>query len=349
MRALQWDKIAGKLSLINKDVPGTSDIPSGHILVKVAYSGICGTDLHIMQKEFRSADKVILGHEFSGTVVMVGPSVDLVKVGNKVVIDPNTHCNQCRFCYRGQPNFCANGMATAVGLFTDGGFSDYCLVHVKHVIKLPDSFPLDKGALCEPFSCIIRGWDNLGAIADDSQILILGAGIIGLLWASLFHHHGYRDVTITEIAEGRRKLAKDLDLGYQVCHPDDVQRKFADVDPGLHGYDIIVDCTGVPKALEAAFPLLRCGGKFCMFGCCPRVSEITINPADIMLKELTIVGSQVNPFTISKAVSLVQSMSERYLDFERLGIRFFPLEKYEEAIRMLKAGQISKAMFTFVN
>ncbi|XP_068239023.1 D-altritol 5-dehydrogenase-like [Palaemon carinicauda] len=349
MKALQWDKIAGKLSLINKDVPGAKDLTSGYILIKVAYAGICGTDLHIIQKEFRSADKVILGHEFSGTVVKIGPNVDHVKVGNKVVVDPNSHCDQCRFCYRGQPNFCSKGLAVSIGVCKDGGFSDYCLVPAKHVIKLPDSFPLDKGALCEPYSCIIRGWDNLGTISDDSQILILGAGIIGLLWASLFHHHGYYDVTITEISEGRRKLAMGLNLGYQVHHPDDVQRKFAGVDTGLEGYDIIVDCTGVPKAIESAFPLLRCGGKFCMFGCCPKVSEITINPADIMLKELTIVGSQVNPFTISKAVSLVNNMSERYLDFERLGIGFYSLEKYEEAMQMLKTGQISKAMFAFDN
>ena len=342
MQSIHFNRPNADLTLRQTGIPEVRD---SAVLVRVCYSGVCGTDLHIMQKEFRSADDVTLGHEFSGVVEKVGKEVRDIKVGDKVAIDPNQMCGACRFCKHGQPNYCPVGLNVAIGICKNGGWADYCEVPAVHLNKLPDSMPLDKAALCEPFSCIVRGWENLGIVPDDAQVLVLGAGIIGLLWASLFHHHGYRDVTITELAEGRRKVAKSLGLGYDVLHPADLNKKFENVDTGIEGYDVIVDCTGAPKAIESAFPLLRCGGKMCLFGCCPKISQITINPADIMLKELTIVGSQVNPFTFTKAVSLVNSMADKYLDFDRLGIKLFSLEEYKNAIETLKRGEIAKAMF----
>ena len=182
----------------------------------------------------------------------------------------------------------------------------------------------------------------------ESKILVCGAGIISLLWSTLLHFKGFRNIVISEISEKRRNMATSLNLGFKVALPDylvNQQREAIRNGDDDWGFDVIVDCTGVPKAVEQAFTWLRRGAKFIIFGCCPKESKIQLNPFDIFNKELKIIGSLINPFTFPTAIKLVEDMADTYLDFEKLGIKLYPLQEYSSALSALKEGSVSKAMF----
>ncbi len=247
---------------------------------------------------------------------------------------------------RGEVNCCTkDGLATSIGVLRDGGWAEYCRVPAMQVARIPESVSLQQALLAEPLSCIVNGWNNNGMVRDDDEILIMGAGIIGLLWSCLFHHHGYRNVTICEVMEGRRKIAEGLGLGFRVCDPQEIKKKMSTVEPEVDGFDLIVDATGNAGALQDAFLWLRRQGKINVFGCCPKNDTSTINPAEIMLREVSIIGTLISCFTHPQAVRLTRDMGERYLDYSKLGIEIFSLDDHQSAFKALQNGRISKAVF----
>ncbi|CAH1795547.1 unnamed protein product [Owenia fusiformis] len=229
MQALHWDASRGSVKLITIEKPQISK--PDQLLIKVAYSGVCGTDLHVMKQEFPAAEKVVMGHEFTGTVENIGGEVTGFKIGDNVAVDPNSSCMKCAFCLKGQPNYCPTGGGrSGIGMFRNGGWAEYCVVPQAQVFSVPAELSLATGALCEPMSCLQRGWDMIQPLLDDAKILITGAGMIGLLWSSLLHHKGYRNITISEPTDGRRKLAENLGLGLKVLTPDALAAEYKEVD-----------------------------------------------------------------------------------------------------------------------
>jgi len=326
MKALRCLATEGSLSLEDIEVP---DISSPDVvLVRVAFAGLCGTDLHILSGEFTNSGscKVTMGHEFSGVVE---------KVGKDAAKRP---CHKCEFCLGSGSQHCPN--LNPVGIYRGGGMASFCLVPDCLVHLLPPGVTLEQGALCEPLSCILHGWQRLMAVSPpqpETRILIIGAGIIGNLWVSMFHHHGFRNVTVSEPAKGRREITNKLDTGFSVVDP-------SDVSP-VPGFDLIVDCAGFVPATEKALQWTRPGATLLLFGCAPPGKTFQLSPEEVFRKELTILGSLINPNTYSRATKLAQSMGDRYLDCEKLGVGMFKIDEYEEAIDKLKKGQISKAMF----
>ena len=266
-----------------------------------------------------------------------------------MVINPNTNCGRCSFCQKGQPHFCkTGGIRSTVGIWRNGGWSQYCRVFSETIHHVPPQITLRQAALCEPYSCIAHGFDLLTPLATSSNVLICGSGIIGLLWACLLHFHGYRKVTISEISERRRSLACGLDIGYQVVHPKVLVNNSRGAKlsgDNSWGFDAVIDCTGAPAAVEQAIKWLHCGGKMLVFGCCPKDSSIKIDPHEVYAKELKIIGSHINPFTFPKAIQLVKDMAEKYLNYEKLGIAVFDLPNYQSALDALSRAEISKAVF----
>ena len=111
------------------------------------------------------------------------------------------------------------------------------------------------------------------------------------------------------------------------------------------GNDVVIDCTGVPQALEAAIPWTKMGATVMVFGCAPVGKTMKISPEEIFAKELTILGTKINPYTFSEAVSLVHSMGSKYLDYKKLGIGVYSLDDYHEGLIRLRHGRISKIIF----
>ncbi|CAH1168720.1 unnamed protein product [Phyllotreta striolata] len=344
MEAINFTAKTKKLELVRVPVPVITQ--PDQVLIKVAYSGICGTDLHIIQGEFPCNEKnsFTLGHEFSGTVVDVGADVKIFKKGDNVSVDPNNGCNSCDFCHSGQPHFCpVGGILNTVGIYRNGGWAEYCLVSLTQVHRIPNNVSLEQAALTEPLSCLAHGFDIISPVTVGQKILITGAGIIGNLWVCNLHLQGHRDVTVSEPNLKRLEMLGKLNTGFKLLTPDEL-KKNQKADPN-YKFDVVIDCSGFPPAIEHAVTLLRRGGKLCIFGVAPPHAEIKIKPFDVYMNELKIFGVLINPFCFPKSLGLIEAMGDRYLNFENLGIKTFSLRQYQDAIEMLKSGTIAKAIF----
>jgi len=349
MEALQCNGKLNKLRLVEVDRPWLSS--ADDVIVKVAYGGICGTDLHILAGEFSHIPEgwVTICHEFSGVVEEVGTGVKTIKVGDRVGVDPNRPCLSCKFCRRGLIQHCqVMGARDSTGVFHHGGMTTHCVVKAEQVHKLPDGVDLKQGALCEPLSCLLHGWNRLAKteiLQPDSRILVIGAGIIGNLWCSMFHHNGYRNVTVSEPSKGRRDILANLETGYTVVTPTELEAAENKIDSEVDGFDVVVDCSGFPPAIEKAIGWTAKGAAIVIFGCAPRDKPVKLCPEEVYRKELTVLGVLINPFTYSKALCLADAMGTRYLDYDKLGVAVFKLKDYEAALTRLKSGEISKAVF----
>ncbi|KAK9302531.1 hypothetical protein QLX08_005511 [Tetragonisca angustula] len=336
MEFLSFDVKNQTLALRKAEIPTPGP---NEVRIRVAYAGICGTDLHILEGSFpcKKEGFLTLGHEFAGTIDAVGSTVKNFKLGQKVAVDPNSACDKCTFCHEGSYQHCSTGgINNTIGIFRDGGFSTHAVVPESQVHLVPDDVDLQQAALVEPLSCLAHGWKRLNGVNVGSNVLVIGAGIIGLLWACMLHLHGLRkSVIITEPQEKRRKLVNNLDLDFVAESPERLKQTF----------DVVIDCSGSAAAVQAAIPLLGPGGRLCVFGVANPSAKFSIEPYEIYKKELTILGVNINPFSFPRGLGLLHAMADRYLNYDKLGIKVFSLSQYREALDNLKKGEISKAVF----
>jgi len=321
-----------KLSLIKCPVPEPGP---EEVLIKIAYCGICGTDLHIISDEAPAAKEVIPGHEFSGYIKRVGAEVSTLTANDPVAVDPNIQCGHCVSCKTGKIHFCEN--LRPIGVFNDGGMAEYCLVKASHVHKLPPGVPLVWGALTEPVSCIVHGWHRLFPLSDNPSILILGSGIIGILWGLLLRQKGLTNIKFSEPVAKRRKICRKFE--FDVTEPMQLKQNHS---VNEMRFDVIIDCSGNPKAIEMSFSLIKPLGKFLFFGMCPQESLVSIPPFQIFKKELTLIGSLINPFSFPTALEIIEQIQ---VALNKLDIKYFDLKEYTEAFATAKSGKYTKVIF----
>jgi (R,R)-butanediol dehydrogenase / meso-butanediol dehydrogenase / diacetyl reductase len=255
----------GNHKLEIEDIPEPS-AGEGQVKVRVSRNGICGTDLHEYydgpifippQQPHPLTGKampLVLGHEFSGTVTEVGAGVTDVGEGDRVTIEPVYRCGHCRPCKAGHYNLCAS--VGFHGLMADGGMAEYTVVPQNQVYRLPDSIPLEMGALVEPMSVAYHA-AVLGEVNDQSRALIYGAGPIGIgLWFAL-RGMGLTEIDVVEPSCTRRASIEAL--GARTLDPTavDVPELIADRTNG-DGVDAAFDAAGVTPAVESA---LECVGE----------------------------------------------------------------------------------------
>ncbi len=288
-----------RLVIEDRPVP---EIGECDALVKVHACGVCGTDLHIFAGEHIVKFPVVPGHEFSGEIAAVGDRVTNLHVGDRVTIDPNIVCGTCRFCARGEIHLCEN--LTAVGVNYDGGFAEYCRVPAAQAYKVPDSVSLDEAAFAEPLACCIHGIDR-ARVRPGSHVVVLGAGSVGLLMVQLARSAGAR-VIVSEPDERKRRLAAQLGAAVQIDpQTHDVRAEvFQITDVGA---DVVIESAGRAQTAELAPKLARRGGTILQFGVVSPHEMVQISPYDVFYRELTIVGSFVNPFTHARAVEMLAS------------------------------------------
>ncbi|MDH7482564.1 MAG: zinc-dependent alcohol dehydrogenase family protein [Armatimonadota bacterium] len=306
-------------------------------LVKVGACGICGTDIHILRGEHIVKFPVVPGHEFAGEVVAVGSKVDNVKAGDRVTIDPNIVDNTCFFCRRGEIHLCKN--LTAVGVNLDGGFAEYCSVPAVQCYKVPASLSIEEAAMVEPLACCIHGIDQ-AKIEPGYNVVILGAGFIGLLMVQLAKIAGAKHIIVSEPDERKRHLAARFGSDVQVDpRTRNVAAEVGEVT-GV-GADVVIEAAGMPETAVLAIDLARRGGTVLQFGMVSPDRLVEISPYQIYYKELTIRGSFVNPFTHSRAVELLAS---KQVDVMPLITHRFGQEKAAMAIQTARTGDAIKVL-----
>lgn len=266
------------------------------VLVKVHYCGICGTDVHIFHGEPGSAEvtpPVVLGHEFAGEIMAVGDNVTTLKVGDHVAIDPNIYCGKCDYCRQGRVQLCDN--LSAVGVTRNGGMEEYCNVPEGACLVLDKSLPFNAGAMVEPLSCVLHGFNQIGNIQPYTKVLIIGGGFIGSLFLQTVKLENPRQVDVCELNEKKHAMLKDLGADHTYTSTDDISE----------AYDLVIECVGKKQTSEAAVAMTGKGGEVLLFGVPSPSTTIELPAYQIFNKELKIAGSFINPFTLQQAVLLL--------------------------------------------
>ncbi len=318
MKAVRLESIG---QLHQRDVPVPTPGPDD-LLVRVEASGICGTDRHLLLGEFPSAPPVTLGHEFSGIVEAVGPAVTGFTAGMRITGDPNIACGRCDQCMLGRVNLCRN--LRAIGIHHDGGFANYVVVPQRQAFVLPGALPPLHGAFCEPLACCLHGMD-IAAIRPGQSVVVLGGGVIGLLVVQLARLAGATAVLLSTRQASRRALAERVGATATIdAGRDDVVDAIAGPTgllPG--GADVVIECAGVAQTVEQSLRLARSGGTVVILGVMPKGARVSIEPFDLLVRELRVLGSFINPFVHRRAADLVAA---GVLDLDALITRTIGLE-----------------------
>jgi 2-desacetyl-2-hydroxyethyl bacteriochlorophyllide A dehydrogenase len=315
------------------DQPGSfrvADVPdptprAREVLVRVDCCGICGTDLHILDGEFPPTPYPITpGHEFAGQIVACGPDVepDLAE-GDRVAVDPSLYCGWCRRCRAGRDNLCENW--AAIGDTKNGAFAEYVAVPAVNAHKLPDHIDGQYGAMAEPLACAVHGLRRLGPVIGE-PVVVIGAGTMGLLLLQLLLRAGAGPVAVVDRITSRLGVARKLGAAHTATSAEELD--------GAR-FNIAVDATGVPAAIESAIGLLDRGGQLLVFGVSPAEATISVSPFRVYNDELTIVGSMAILRSFATAVELLASGE---VDPGPLLGEPLPLEGYGEAISQVRAG-----------
>lgn len=273
------------------------------VLVKVAYCGVCGTDVHIFSGDGGAADVVpplVIGHEFSGVVEAVGENVTRVKVGDEVSVNPNDMCGACYYCQNGQEHFCTD--FTGYGTTVNGGFAQYCVANEKQAYKT-QGIDLLAAAMVEPLSCCLHGID-LCNIQPGSEVLVIGAGPIGLIMLQLAKICGAGKVIVSAHSEDKRQAA--LELGADLVIDPKTQNVDEILKAEVKNLDLVIECAGSPAAIEDAVKWAGKGGTVMLFGLTGPDAEVRIKPDVIFKKELKITSSFINPYTYERSIKLLQ-------------------------------------------
>lgn len=303
---------------VPEPVPGPGDI-----VVKVEAAGICGTDRHLFKGEFPSVAGTTLGHEFCGIVVDAGTSG--LSIGTRVTCDPNTWCGSCFQCQRGRVNLCSNNIATGIG--RDGGFAQYCAfpAHKAHV--LPDELDPLFGAVCEPLACTLHGMD-IGKASAGERVLVIGGGVIGLLAVQLARLAGSEVMLLTRTAS-KQELGRALGAGLIAGSEAEVREQWPE------GADLVVECAGVDATVAMSPRLARAGGRVVVLGVLPDGAKVSIEPFDLLFREVQMHFSFLNPFTHARAARMI---ADGVIDVAPLITRTISLHEAPDVIANAAAG-----------
>jgi threonine dehydrogenase-like Zn-dependent dehydrogenase len=317
--------------MVIKQVP-VPEIADNEVLIKVTYTGICGTDWSIYTGKY-SADKLplIAGHEFSGTIAQVGKKARGLKEGDRVTADINMSCGTCFYCRQGQKLMCRD--FHQLGIHVDGTYADYVKAPFDQVHVLPDSLDFLAGAFIEPVSCVIHS-SKAAKVTHGSSVAVIGCGL-GVLHGLMARLRGAAPVIV--IGDNAKRLAIAKEFGVDVTiNIKDGKDPVAEVKKltGGRGADFVVEAVGTPKTYEQALEMVRPGGTLAAFGICAGDDTITVHPFDLVLGEKTIVGSCAGVGTDwTDAIAL---LANGHIKPQPMFSMIVPVEELEAALKQLR-------------
>jgi (R,R)-butanediol dehydrogenase/meso-butanediol dehydrogenase/diacetyl reductase len=237
---------------------------SGQVLVRIQYCGICGSDVHVFEQG--RPQPLTLGHEFSGTIAEVGPSVEGWKEGEAVAVRPSAPCGICPWCSQGLPHLCERSIPPQ-GYGTGkapGAYADFMVVDALSLHRLPPEITLRDGAFAEPLAVVLHAV-RISRFKPGDRVLVLGCGTIGLLTVYVLSQCGAGFVQATDPMEAKRKRALELGADH-AYEPAELSRRLLDEQVGQTGPDIVFECVGIPQTLSEAFDLAPKRGQVLVLG-----------------------------------------------------------------------------------
>ncbi len=310
---------ARRLSLGAVPVPEPRD---GEVLVRVAYAGICGSDLHVYETgAYVPYFPVTPGHEVSGYVEAVGPGGADLQPGLPVVLDSRVPCGACDWCAAGEPQRCRQ--IGFLGEVRDGGFAPFVVVPRRAIYPLPPGLPLDVSALAEPCAVALHGIRHaLHTTRSPDTALVIGLGPLGALAALVLRLHGLRVAGVEADACRRATVAGATDLA--IYDPSGVP-----AEP----FDLVVDCAGFGGSLASCLGRVRSGGTVLALAL-HRAAE-TLDANMVVERELTLCGAHVFRDEMADAIAL---LAERPELFAPLITARIPLSDVPDMFGALLAG-----------
>lgn len=307
------------------------------VRIRPSAVGICGTDARIVEGAFFAQPGVVLGHEIAGVVEAVGSAVTNVREGDSITVEPHLYCGACRYCRLGNEHLCPE--KRAFGVHLDGGMAEQLVVPARLAYQLPPGLDPTIGCLAEPLACAVHGMDRLAPISG-LPALVLGAGPAGLLLSALARMAGLM-VVVVEPDEKRRAVARAM-IGAATIDPgEDDWRERALAESGGAGFDFLIEATGSPAGLEAAVALAARRARILVYGVARADETAAIKPYEVYAKELTIIGSALNPYTHLRAVELLP-----HLRLELMDRGVYALSEYEMAFEAQRARGWTKVVLT---
>jgi threonine 3-dehydrogenase len=337
MRALV--KARAETGLWMQEVPVPEPGPTD-VLIKVGKSAICGTDVHIWNWDAWAAATVpvpmVVGHEFVGHVIEVGAAVTQVRPGERVSGEGHIVCGFCRNCRAGRGHLCRNTLG--VGVHRPGSFAEYLCIPERNVVAIPDGIPDEVATIFDPFGNAVHTALSFDLVGED--VLVTGAGPIGIMGALVAKRAGARKVVITDINPVRLGLARDMGVDYVV---DASKEDLGGVMRAIgmrEGFDVGLEMSGAAPAFRDMIDKMNNGGKIAILGIAPAGFEIDWNK--VIFKMLTLKGIYGREMfeTWYKMIALVQSgLDVAPVITHRLGI-----DDFEEGFAAMRSGTAGKVV-----
>ncbi|NBU65563.1 MAG: alcohol dehydrogenase [Chloroflexia bacterium] len=321
---------------------GTIDVPAvtpEHVIIEVAYAGICGTDLHIYHDEFRTTPPVVMGHEIAGRIVEVGAGVTDISVGMRVTSETYYHtCQQCRHCRNGRPNLCLQ--RKSIGSAVHGGFTRYVRVPATNIHQIPANVSDQAAALTEPLACVVNAID-LSRITPGDIAVIAGPGAIGMLTLQVLVAAGAQVIMLGTPA-ARLAIARQLGAAHTIdISTSDVAQHIDLITEGL-GADIVLECAGAGAAAHQLLQLVRRGGRYTQIGLFGK--PIAWDMDQVCYKELIVTGSNASvPHAWDRALRLIASGQ---VNTHAIVSAIYPISAWHQAFAEFEAKQGLKILLT---
>jgi len=332
-------KAAGRPGLEMIDLP-EPEAGAGEVKIRVLRTGICGTDLHIAAWDAWAQGAVdaplIPGHEFSGVVVALGAGVDSVAVGDHVSGEGHIVCGSCRNCLAGRKHLCIR--TVGLGVNRDGVFAEYVVMPAGNVWKQPHDLDLDLAAIFDPFGNAVHTALSFPLVGED--VLITGAGPIGLMALKVARHAGARYIVVTDVQPARLALAREMgaDLAIDVS-----TETIASAQQRLgmrEGFDVALEMSGHASALPDIVANLNHGGRIAVLGLPSQ--PVSLDWAKVVSHMITIKG--IYGREMYETWYAMNAMLTAGLDISPVITDRFPADRWEEAFAAAASGTRGKVI-----
>ncbi|RUO30697.1 L-threonine 3-dehydrogenase [Aliidiomarina sedimenti] len=310
------------------------------ILIKIKKTAICGTDVHIYNWDEWSQNTVpvgmTVGHEYVGVVAAIGEGVRGFEIGDRVSGEGHITCGHCRNCRAGRRHLCRNTMG--VGVNRPGAFAEFLSIPADNAFKLPDEVTDDMAAIFDPFGNAVHTALSFDLVGED--VLITGAGPIGMMAAAVAKHAGARHIVITDINDYRLKLAKEMGATRTV---NSKQENLNDIMNELgmsEGFDVGLEMSGVAVAFNDMLKAMNHGGKVALLGIPP--GDMAIDWNQVIFKGLVIKGIYGREMfeTWYKMAALIQSG----LDLTPMITHSLPIDEFQQGFDIMRSGKSGKVI-----
>nr|WP_218109996.1 L-threonine 3-dehydrogenase [Oligoflexus tunisiensis] len=322
-----------------EEVP-VPELGADDVLIRVKKTAICGTDLHIYNWDHWAQKTIpvpmVTGHEFVGVIEQLGSNVSGYKVGDRVSGEGHITCGHCRNCRAGQRHLCRNTIG--VGVNRQGCFAEYLAIPYGNAFKIHESIPDDVASIFDPYGNAVHTALSFDLVGED--VLITGAGPIGIMAAAIAKHVGARHVVVTDINDYRLELAKQLGATRIVNvareNLPDVMREIGMVE----GFDVGLEVSGNAKAFRSMLDTINHGGRIALLGIFSE--EVAIDWSTVVFKGLTIKG--IYGREMFETWYKMSAMLQSGLNIAPVITHHFKAEEFEQGFQILNAGKSGKVI-----